>query len=91
MFGKLTLDAIPWDQPIPLAAGFERFFGYNCQRHAHSFYPDFLRDGRERVPLDNPPVPVTATLPADPPPTAADFARFRGTTYSADRSEEHHV
>ena len=21
MFGKLTLDAIPWDQPIPLVAG----------------------------------------------------------------------
>jgi len=65
-FGKWGLGA-PGSVSDPLAAGFERFFGYNCQRHAHSFYPDFLRDGRERVPLDNPPVPVTATLPADPP------------------------
>lgn len=69
----------------PLAAGFERFFGYNCQRHAHSFYPTFLWDGRERVALDNPDVPVTASLPAEPVPVAADFARFRGTTYAADR------
>ena len=27
--------------------GFDRFFGYNCQRNAHSFYPTFL-DSNER-------------------------------------------
>jgi arylsulfatase A-like enzyme len=26
----------------PLKKGFDRFFGYNCQRHAHSFFPIFL-------------------------------------------------
>ena len=24
--------------------GFDRFYGYNCQRNAHSFYPPFLDD-----------------------------------------------
>lgn len=83
-FGKWGLGP-PGSASDPLASGFDRFFGYNCQRHAHSFYPTYLWDGREKVPLDNPPVPVTARLPEDRPPTAADFARFRGTTYAADR------
>jgi arylsulfatase A len=30
----------------PLAQGFDRFFGYNCQRHAHNFYPVYLVDDR---------------------------------------------
>ena len=83
-FGKWGLGP-PGSASDPLAAGFNRFFGYNCQRHAHSFYPTVLWDNSTKVPLDNPPVPVTATLPAEPAPTAADFARFRGTTYSVDR------
>ena len=83
-FGKWGLGP-PGSVSDPLAAGFDRFFGYNCQRHAHTFYPTTLWDGREKVPLDNPAIPVTASLPADPVPAAADFARFRGTTYSADR------
>ena len=32
----------------PLDQGFDRFFGYNCQRHAHNFYPRYLVDDRER-------------------------------------------
>lgn len=83
-FGKWGLGP-PGSPSDPLAAGFDRFFGYNCQRHAHSFYPTYLWDNSVQVPLDNPPVPVTATLPAEPAASAADFARFRGTTYSADR------
>lgn len=31
----------------PIKQGFDRFFGYNCQRNAHSFYPPFL-DSNER-------------------------------------------
>lgn len=31
----------------PLRKGFDRFFGYNCQRHAHSYFPTYLwRDDR---------------------------------------------
>jgi arylsulfatase len=37
-----------WDTPgSPLKQGFDHFFGYNCQAHAHSHYPTYLyRDGR---------------------------------------------
>jgi len=31
----------------PLRKGFDHFFGYNCQRHAHSYFPNYLyRDDR---------------------------------------------
>jgi arylsulfatase len=37
-----------WDTPgSPLKQGFDHFFGYNCQSHAHSHYPTYLyRDGK---------------------------------------------
>lgn len=38
---------------VPTRQGFESFFGYLNQRHAHNFYPSFLIRGEERVPLDN--------------------------------------
>ncbi len=50
-FGKWGLGA-PGTESDPPACGFDRFFGYNCQRQAHSFYPDHLWDNRERVELD---------------------------------------
>jgi arylsulfatase len=31
--------------------GFDRFFGYNCQRHAHNHYPTYLWDDREKLEL----------------------------------------
>ena len=37
----------------PRKKGFDRFFGYLDQHHAHNFYPTFLIDGEERVALDN--------------------------------------
>lgn len=36
----------------PLANGFDHFFGYNCQRHAHSYFPQYLYDDDRRVELD---------------------------------------
>ena len=50
-FGKWGFGA-PGTASDPQACGFDEFFGYNCQRQAHSFYPDHLWDGRERVDLD---------------------------------------
>jgi arylsulfatase A-like enzyme len=50
-FGKWGLGG-PGSVSDPIACGFDEFFGYNCQREAHSFYPDHLWDGRERVELD---------------------------------------
>lgn len=35
----------------PLKNGFDHFYGYNCQRHAHSYFPSYLYDDAERVTL----------------------------------------
>jgi arylsulfatase A-like enzyme len=36
----------------PLRLGFDRFFGYNCQRHAHNLYPRYLIDNAAQRPLE---------------------------------------
>lgn len=36
----------------PLKQGFDRFYGYNCQRHAHSYFPAYLYDNDKRLELD---------------------------------------
>ena len=82
-FGKWGLGP-PGSDADPSACGFDRFFGYNCQREAHSYYPRHLWSDRERIAVDNPAIPRRASLPAEPPPTAADFDAFAGRTYSAD-------
>lgn len=33
----------------PLKNGIDHFFGYNCQRHAHSYFPTYLWDDDQRV------------------------------------------
>ena len=35
----------------PLKNGFDLFFGYNCQRHAHSYFPTYLYDDDRRIDL----------------------------------------
>ena len=62
-FGKWGLGG-PGSEGDPVNQGFDRFFGYNCQRHAHSYYPNYLWSDNKRVSLKNePPVPGHASLP----------------------------
>jgi len=35
----------------PLNKGFDRFYGYNCQRHAHNLYPKYLENDLEHETL----------------------------------------
>lgn len=35
----------------PFKQGFGRFFGYNCQRHAHSYFPTYLWDDERKIGL----------------------------------------
>jgi len=35
----------------PFRKGMDRFFGYNCQRHAHSYFPTYLYDNDKRIEL----------------------------------------
>lgn len=74
----------------PLSQGFDHFFGYICQAHAHSLYPAFLRDDGREFPLRNvPPIPGHAKLPADADPNdPGAYAIFKGTDYAPDRIHE---
>ena len=48
LFGKWGL--ANHDQPgIPNNMGFDEFFGYLNQQHAHTYYPEFLYHNKERV------------------------------------------
>ena len=46
-FGKWGLGGVGTSGD-PLKQGFDRFFGYNCQRHAHNLYPRYLVDNDQQ-------------------------------------------
>ena len=50
-FGKWGLGPVG-SSGDPNRQGFDRFFGYNCQAVAHSYYPEFLWDNSQRVRLN---------------------------------------
>jgi len=85
-FGKWGLGG-PGSAGDPLKQGFDRFFGYNCQRHAHSYYPSYLWSDDERIELANdPPVPGHAPLPKNADPQdPKSYERFQGEDYAPDR------
>ncbi|MDP6337609.1 MAG: sulfatase-like hydrolase/transferase, partial [Verrucomicrobiota bacterium] len=80
----------PHSHGDPIEQGFDRFYGYNCQRHAHSYYPDYLWSDQKRVPLKNvPPVPGHASLPKDADPKdPRSYDVFKGQDYAPDRINE---
>ena len=52
LIGKWGLGEV--EQPgFPLRQGFDYFFGYLSQVHAHNYYPEFLYRNDQRVPLRN--------------------------------------
>ena len=50
-FGKWGLGN-PGSEGDPIHQGFDRFYGYNCQRNAHTYYPTWLFDNLKKVELD---------------------------------------
>jgi arylsulfatase len=52
IIGKWGLGA-PHTNSIPTKTGFDFFFGYNCQRQAHTYYPIHLYKNEHRVYLNN--------------------------------------
>lgn len=52
MVGKWGLGA-PLSDGIPTKQGFDFFYGYNCQRQAHTYYPKHLWKNEEKVWLNN--------------------------------------
>jgi arylsulfatase A len=51
-FGKWGL-GYPASTGDPLNQGFDEFFGYNCQRRAHNYYPRYLWHNKVRVRLND--------------------------------------
>ena len=51
LIGKWGLGK-PGSASTPDKMGFDYFFGYNCQRKAHEYYPEYLWRNDEKVMLD---------------------------------------
>ena len=85
-FGKWGLGG-PGSSGAPLVQGFQRFFGYNCQSHAHSYYPSYLWDDAQRITLNNrPPIPGHAGLaPGADPNNPRSYDPYKGQDYAPDR------
>lgn len=49
-FGKWGM-GYPDSGGEPNDMGFDEFYGYNCQRQAHTYYPDYLWHNKEKVQL----------------------------------------
>lgn len=81
--GKWGLGA-PLTEGTPNKQGFDFFFGYNCQRQAHTYFPQHLWRNEERVRLDNNPVlPRTRVLDGDGDPNKSEsYARYRLKEYA---------
>ena len=80
--GKWGLGA-PLTDGIPTNRGFDFFFGYNCQRQAHTYYPKHLWKNEEKVWLDNELVVPGTKLKADEDPLDEDsYRRYNLKDYS---------
>jgi arylsulfatase A len=52
VFGKWGM-GYPGSEGDPVNQGVDQFYGYNCQRESHNFFPNHLWDNKNRVELQN--------------------------------------
>jgi len=82
--GKWGLGA-PGTEGIPNNQGFDYFFGYNCQRQAHTLYPMHLWEDQKKIKLDNIAVsPHTGLIEGDDPNDESSYDRFSLNEYAPD-------
>ncbi|HEY3320418.1 MAG TPA: arylsulfatase [Planctomycetota bacterium] len=90
-FGKWGLGGIG-SEGDPLKHGFDHFFGFNCQRHAHNYFPQYLNDDEGKLQLPgNANVSEKAGLslaPGADPNDPASYANFIGKQYAPDLCNE---
>lgn len=85
MVGKWGLGG-PGSEGVPNRQGFDFFYGYNCQRQAHTYYPKHLWKNEEKDLLDNKLVAPGTKLPEGADPyDPASYANFTLNEYSPDR------
>ena len=84
-FGKWGLGG-PGSSGDPLPQGFDRFFGYNCQRLAHNYYPTSLWSNTRRVPLNNSDFAAHQKFPPGLDlKNEENFRPYRSSDYAPDR------
>ena len=82
MVGKWGLGA-PTTEGVPNKQGFDFFYGYNCQRQAHTLYPMHLWRNEERHLLNNKSVAPHANLAEDADPSDPEsYADFQLNDYA---------
>ena len=83
-FGKWGL-GYPGSEGVPNKQGFDLFYGYNCQRQAHTYYPPFLYKNDDRVYLPNKVINPHARLPKGLDPyDETSYAKYTQKEYSND-------
>jgi arylsulfatase len=83
VIGKWGLGG-PGSSGEPNRQGFDHWFGYLCQRHAHNHYPTYLWRNGEKVSLsDNTDFAAHQRLEKQPQDNAA-YARYAGKQYAPD-------
>lgn len=80
----------PGSVSAPNKMGFDYFFGYNCQRQAHVYYPMFLYENENRVYLDNAPLlkPTDKLDVGADPLNIKSYDKFKRKVYSNDIMQE---
>jgi arylsulfatase A len=79
-FGKWGLGFVG-SKSDPKALGFDMFYGYNCQRVAHSFYPPHMWKNDEKITINKKPVPGHWRKAVD---ADFDFSQFHAENYAPD-------
>lgn len=77
----------PGSVSTPNKMGFDFFYGYNCQRQSHTYYPPFLyrNECREYIQGNTlKPVPNTKLDKGADPNDAKSYAKYTKTTYAPD-------
>lgn len=75
----------PGSEATPNKMGFEFFYGYNCQRQAHTYFPPFLYRNEVREYLPNTLlIPNTELDEGADPYAVASYAKYTQKAYSCD-------
>lgn len=80
--GKWGLGA-PLTEGVPNKQGFDLFFGYNCQRQAHTYYPGHLWRNEQIVKLNNEfIVPQTKLGEGSDPTNSESYRKYKLNEYA---------
>lgn len=79
VFGKWGM-GYPGSEGDPMNQGVDQFYGYNCQRQSHNFFPGHLWNNTTRVPLVNTPSNMKQYAPELIQKKAFDFMESNQAT-----------